>query len=222
MTIVSIKSETEGESAHQGAVRVELSDGSFFSFRACYLPPVLIDKELCDAATACGREINADEEGALRSASACLRAEKTALQLIARAEQNVFGLSRKLEKRGHNPAHIHDVMARLCELGILDDSRYARLWLESHISRQAASPWRLLAALRSRGIDRRNAETALKEALNEEAEQQLLERYVQKLRRKRAGSDDRSLRYALKNEGFSPPAIQYFFDHYSDTADPAP
>jgi regulatory protein len=217
MTVVSIKSETKGEASNEGALRIELSDGSFFSFRACYLPPVFIDKSLFDMAAACGREINTSEEEALRFASACLRAEKTALQLIARAEQNVFGLSRKLEKRGHNPAYIHSVIARLCELGILDDHRYARLWLESHICRQATSPRRLLTALRSRGIDRRSAETALKEAIDDEAEQRLLERYVQKLRRKRTNSggddsadDDHSLRYTLKNEGFSSVAIQSF------------
>ncbi|MCL1931585.1 MAG: RecX family transcriptional regulator, partial [Treponema sp.] len=115
-----------------------------------------------------------------------------------------------------------------CETGLLDDRRYARLWLESRIARQASSPRRLLAALRARGIDRRDAEAALKETLNDDAERQLLERYVQKLRRKGAFSvntdsvnadsedadsaDNRSLRYALKSEGFSSLTIEIVLD----------
>ena len=204
LTIVSLKSGTD-------VLRIELSDGSLFSYKDCYLPsPFTTD------GYAVGGEINADEEQAFRFASACLRAEKRALQLIARAEQTAFGLSRKLQKRGHDTACINAVIAQLCALNLLDDRRYARLWLESRISRQATSPRRLLAAIRSRGIDRHDAEAALKETLDDEAERQLLERYVQKLRRKGSTSEAadsdpaalRSLRYTLKNEGFSSPAIE--------------
>ena len=209
LTIISLKSGTD-------VSRIELSDGSLFSYKPCYLSSAYIADDY-----AIGREINADEEEAFRFASACLRAEKRALQLIARAEQTAFGLSRKLKKRGHDTACINAVTAQLCALNLLDDRRYARLWLESRISRQATSPRRLLAALRSRGIDRHDAEAALKETLDDEAEQQLLERYVQKLRRKGNVADDadndpegansailRSLRYTLKNEGFSSLAIE--------------
>jgi len=153
-------------------------------------------------------------------ALACLRAEKTALHLVARAEQNVSGLSRKLEKRGHDSACIQTVIARLCEMGLVDDRRYARLWLGARINRQASSPRRLFAALCSRGIDHDDAQAALKETLDDEAEQQLLERYAQKLQfRHKSGEDDdsaaarRSLRYTLKSEGFSSAAIQCFFDN---------
>ena len=213
LTIISLKSGTD-------VSRIELSDGSLFSYKPCYLSSAYIADDY-----AIGREINADEEEAFRFASACLRAEKRALQLIARAEQTAFGLSRKLKKRGHDTACINAVTAQLCALNLLDDRRYARLWLESRISRQATSPRRLLAALRSRGIDRHDAEAALKETLDDEAEQQLLERYVQKLRRKGNVADDadndpegansailRSLRYTLKNEGFSSPAIEIVLD----------
>ena len=164
-------------------------------------------------------ETSSSEQTDSPFALACLRAEKTALHLIARAEQNVSGLSRKLEKRGHDQACVRTVIERLCEAGLLDDRRYARLWLGSRISRQASSPRRLFAALCSRGIDHDDAEAALKETLDDEAEQRLLERYVQKLRfRQKTGEDDsaaarRSLRYTLKGEGFSSAAIQCFFDN---------
>jgi regulatory protein len=210
MTILSIKTGADDDLR-----RIEFSDGSLFSFKINYLPPECADEDLYTPGTAEGRAISADEEEGFRFASACLRAEKAALQLIARAEQTSFNLSHKLEKRGHDSVCVRAVMGRLCELGLLDDRRYARLWLESRLNR-GTGPRRLLAALRARGIDRHDAEDALRETLDAETEQRLLERYAQKIRRK-LGDDDstaarRELRHVLKGEGFSLAAIQIFFE----------
>jgi regulatory protein len=202
MKIISIKSGRE-----EDVQRIEFSDGSLFSYKICYLPADSPD--LAD-----GVEIDSAEEEGFRFASSCLRAEKAALQLIARAEQNTFGLSRKLLKRGHDSACIRAVIAQLCETSLLDDRRYGRFWLEARINCRASSPRLLLAALCAR-IDRDDAEAVLKETLDDETEQNLLNRYAQKLRRKPKNADDdsaRSLRYTLKSEGFSSAAIQAFFD----------
>jgi regulatory protein len=143
------------------------------------------------------------------------QAEKAALQLIARAEQSVFGLTRKLEKRGYPSAAIGEVIANLCETGLLDDRRFARLWLETRIERQT-SPWRLRTALCSRGISRNDADYALNETLDEETEMRLLRRFAEKLERKHkqktGGETIQSLRYMLKSEGFSSLSVQRFFD----------
>jgi len=208
MTIISIKHESD-----EGLRRIELSDGSLFSFKTCYLPLVFDTAE--------GIQINEAEEEGLRFASACLRAEKTALRLIARAEQTCLGLTRKLEKRGYDSACVRGVISQLCESGLLDDRRYARLWLDARISRQRTSPRRLLIALSSRGIDRDDTSLALKEALDDDAEFLLLKRYVEKLQRKRkTNSDDkddgRSMKYLLKGEGFSSLAIQRFLEQITD------
>ena len=80
-----------------------------------------------------------------------IQAEKTALRLIARAEQCSAGLARKLEKRKHDPAVIREVISKLSELKLLDDSRFARLWLQSRL-RFARSPRRLHASLCARGF----------------------------------------------------------------------
>jgi regulatory protein len=204
MTIISIRHESD-----ESLRRVELSDGSLFSFKICYLLPVFNIAE--------GIELNEVEEASLRFASACLRAEKAALRLIARAEQTILGLTRKLEKRGHDSACVRGVISQLCELGLLDDRRYARLWLDNRISRQSSSPRRLLIALSARGIDRDDTSFALKEALDDDAEFLLLKRFAEKLQRKRKinsddGDDGRSLKYLLKSEGFSSLAIQRFLD----------
>jgi len=151
MTIVSIKTEADGELRH-----VELSDGSSFSFRICYLSSSFIDESLYDpdvvAATVGGLELDPHEEEGLRFASACLGAETIALRLIARAEQTAFGLGRKLGKRGYDSACTNTVISRLCDMGLLDDGRYARLWLESRVGRQASSPLRFLLHFAPKGL----------------------------------------------------------------------
>ncbi|MDR1318155.1 MAG: recombination regulator RecX [Treponema sp.] len=207
MTIVSVKSGTGEE-----LKKIELSDGSFFWFKTCYLPPLFND-ELYAEEKAEGREISADEDRAFRFASECLTAEKAALRLIARAEQTVFGISRKLERRGHEAACVGAVVSRLAELELLDDRRFARLWLESHLGRRTGSPRRLLAALCGRGIDRNDAEAALKSCLDRERETELLNHYVNR-RYPAAGekTDLYSLKYLLRGEGFSASAIQRYLE----------
>jgi regulatory protein len=209
MIIVSLKTEARGE-----LFRIGLSDGSLFSFRNCYLPPDLQSTHLVDPASAEGREITAVEEEAFRGASAWLRAEKAALRLIARAEQCTAGLSRKLEKRGHDRTCVNAVISRLSALSLLDDSRYACLWLESRL-RLARSPRRLLISLCARGIDRDDAQAAMKKVLNEEVEISMIARFVKKYAKKAGGKEEdiaRSLKHVLKGEGFSQAAILRFLD----------
>jgi regulatory protein len=208
MTISAIKSGAGAETR-----RIEFSDGSLFSFKTCYLSPLFFD----DTHYTPGREISPDEEERFRFAGACLRAEKAALRLVARAEQTVFGLSRKLEKAGHQTASIRAVAAQLADLGILDDRRFAGYWLRSRLATRVDTPRRLLAGLCGRGIDRDDAEQALRETLNLETEAALLKRYVEKHRLFSIGDEERvdahqlaSLRFLLKREGFSYEAIKYF------------
>jgi regulatory protein len=189
--------------------RIELSDGSLFSFKTCYLSPLFFD----DTCYIPGKEISPDEEERFRFAAACLRAEKAAFRLVARAEQNVFGLSRKLEKAGHRAECVRAVAARLTELDILDDRRFARYWLRFRLACKTDSPRKLLSGLRSRGIGRDDAARALKEALDTEDEAALLKRYMTKHRLSppEGGNTDTrwpvSLLFLLKREGFSQAAI---------------
>jgi regulatory protein len=141
-----------------------------------------------------------------------LRTEKAALRLIARAEQCSHGLALKLEKRGHETDCINTVISRLLELKLIDDKRYAQLWLESRL-RFARSPRRLAASLCRKGIERDDADNALKTALNEEVEFAMLSRYVKKhLRKKSSKEDSRSMKHLLKMEGFSPQIISRFLN----------
>jgi regulatory protein len=198
MTIVAIKSGTGADIR-----RVELSDGSLFSFKTCYLPSVFFD----DAHYTPGRDISPGEEESFRFASSCLRGEKAALRLVSRAEQTSLGLRRKLEKAGYSPSCVRAVLARLEELGIVDDSRYARLWLRARLASKAEGPRRLLAALRHRGIPRQDAEKVLRSVLDPAEERALLEKFIKK---NRLSGEEPNIGNILRGEGFSPLLIREY------------
>jgi regulatory protein len=201
MTIVSIKTGTEEE-----LKRIELSDGSFFLLRICYLtgyPSGGI------GGPAEGEEISPAGEEVFRFAAACFRAERTALRLVARAEQTVRGLSRKLDRRGFDSACVQAVLRRLGELGVVDDRRFASLWVQARLARRGESPRRLLTGLRGRGIGRDDAEAAVKPALDFQNESALLGKYIEKFHLVPDAEDGgQSLKRRLKSEGFSSGAIQ--------------
>ena len=142
------------------------------------------------------------------------KAEKAALRLIARAEQCSTGLARKLEIRGHKPDCVAQVISNLTEQRLIDDSRYARLWLQTRV-RLTRTPKRLLAGLCTKGIPREEAQSALNTVLDEEAELALLSRFAKKYAKKAARKNENiitTLKCLLKNEGFSKQAIDNYFN----------
>jgi regulatory protein len=70
-------------------------------------------------------------------------------------------LRRKLARRGHLPDEIEAAVARLIELGYLDDTSFAR----SLVKRRGAlrGPRALAAELAARGVDRAQADAAVAE-----------------------------------------------------------
>ena len=185
-----------------------MADGSQLLFSAYYLPGGEDNPALGET----GRELGPAEEEALRFASSCCGAERIALRLITRAEQCSLGLTVKLERRGFNPAIVNAVISRLFEQNLLDDTRYAELWLRSRLrSRRAESPRRLSASLAKRGIDRKSLGKAMENALDHEAEYDLLLRYLKK-EKLPGGKQGISPRSYLKYEGFSTAVIERYFD----------
>ena len=68
----------------------------------------------------------------------------------------------RLIRAGYDAPCVDRVVARLLELGLLDDEAFARQWVEERSSRRGAAA--LIAELGARGVDRVVAERALEEA----------------------------------------------------------
>ena len=140
----------------------------------------------------------------------CIKAEKIALRLIARAEQNSSALAVKLGKKGIDPSIARRVISGLLDRGLLDDERYAELWIRAHIGRKAPSPLWFLVSLEKRGIGRKVSLNAIDKVLDEETELSLLLGYVEKMDVHFKGAPG-FLRAKLRHERFSSEAIDKFF-----------
>jgi len=203
MTVVSLKATQPRE---DGVFEAEFSDGSRVLFSNEYLP------EDFKANLDDGRELTCQEEEALQFAASCFAAEKIALRLIARAEQSILGLTAKLERRGHDSSVVKAVVSSLLERNLLNDERFAKLWVNSRLSfGKAQSPLWLRVSLGKKGIDRNLSLKAVESLLDPETEYGLLLKYLEKAGVS-DGKNENFLRTRLKNEGFSYEVLDRYFE----------
>ena len=201
MTAVFLKTDKPG------IFKCEFSDGSSLLMAVNYLPtgefPSVWES---------GRELSVKDEEDCRFASLCLRAEKIALRLIARAEQHSRGLTAKLERRGFKADVASAVVHNFQNRNMLDDRRYAERWIRSRLNlKKAPTPRWLYSSLGKRGIDRAEVKAAMGAVLDPETEFFLLQKYQE---RNKSPDSDKSgyIKFFLKNEGFSSTAIERFLD----------
>lgn len=197
MTIVSITKDSSSDFEFP-VYKIIFSDGLLLSVKVLYLPQV-------PASFLAGGELSTEEESLLYFAASCYKAEQEAVRLIARAEQSTYGLSTKLEQRHHSTACVRAVVKHLAGRGLVDDSRYARLWIRARLAQKIESPRHVLLALCNRRIDQGIARTALKSELDFDKELALLKKIIQK----NCFTPDRN---TLKYEGFSSDVLNSYFE----------
>ena len=203
VTLVSLKTSPPLE---EGVIEAEFSDGSRLLFSIGYLPEDLY------ANLDGGQELTSQEEEALQFASSCYLAEKVALRLIARAEQSSLGLTAKLERRGYDSPIVKAVASRLLERNLLNDERFAKLWIHSRLSYgKAQSPLWLRVSLGKKGIDRNLSLKAVEDLLDPETEYALLLKYLEKVGVSE-GKNENFLKTQLKSEGFSYEVLDRYFN----------
>jgi regulatory protein len=153
---------------------------------------------------------NSHEDEGQDFTAAFAKAEKIALRLIARAEQTSFGLAVKLKKRGIEPAVAEEVISQLLEKKLLDDERFAELFIRSRIGRKGITPRRLLIALGKRGRGSESSLNAISKIMDQETELFLLLKFLGKMNT----SDKKEIRFLraqLKYEDFSSEILDKFF-----------
>jgi regulatory protein len=79
-------------------------------------------------------------------------AREAALKLLERTRRTRSDLARRLREKGYAAATVEEVLARLAEVGLVDDVEYARAFLEARMRRRTAGRRRLEQDLRARGI----------------------------------------------------------------------
>jgi regulatory protein len=101
-----------------------------------------------------------------------------AVGALGHRERTTAELSTWLAERGFAPEEVEGAIARLIEIGELDDERFARRYAEDKRSLRGWGAERIREALFSKGLERSLVEAALSEASEQELERavELLER----------------------------------------------
>jgi regulatory protein len=142
-------------------VRIHLSDGSFF---------VLHAEVHAREGVRAGDCLEASRIDSLCAQSELVFARHKALALLARAPQTRRGLAQKLRARGFSPAAVSAALARMGELGYLDDLAFAENWIRSRLSARREGFKALYKGLLQRGVARETAETAVAGLCGDEVE----------------------------------------------------
>ena len=77
---------------------------------------------------------------------------ESALKLLERTRRTRSDLARRLKDKGFAVPAIAEVLDRLVEVGLIDDSEYARAWLAGRWGRRPSGWRRLQQELRAKGI----------------------------------------------------------------------
>lgn len=181
-----------------GRIEVRFSDGSSFFSPADAIEVLEIEV---------GMTFDEERFAALTTTMEKAGAASRALSLLAGREHSRFQLKRKLEQRGFSPAAISTALDELERSGALDDSRYAKAWVESRLRRHPEGSAMLLKRLRENGVDGAVSRDAVDEVLRESGDELLIDQAARQIMRRKGMTREKLMR-ALNARGF--PASQIF------------
>lgn len=99
----------------------------------------------------------------MSSAESLERVRQVALTYLGRRERTVAEVRRRLERAGADEADAELVIGELCEQLLLDDERYARLFVQDKRTLEGWGRERIARSLAERGIERELVTAALAE-----------------------------------------------------------
>lgn len=106
-----------------------------------------------------------------------------AVEMLAARAYSVAELKQKLRRKKFAESSIDDAVARLKQLGFLDDRRLAEHYASSLVRNRALGRFRVERELKARRVDPRSVQPALEKAFEETDEKLLLEKALdQKVR----------------------------------------
>ncbi len=142
------------------------------------------------------------------------RARAYLLRLWKHRPRSRYEALMRLRQRGFSQEIVESVLAQASRAGIVDDARFAQLWVEDRLSRRPRSRHALERELRAKGVAPELIERALAHTkLDEEAlVKQLIAERLPRLRSSDAATRVRRLVGFLRRRGFSEKTIRRALD----------
>ena len=153
------------------------------------------------------------------------QAREAALRLLAVRPRSAAELARRLRMKGYEPEIGEEVIARLREMGMIDDAAFAGTLVRDRVRLRPQGARRLANELRARGVDDETARAAIRETMEgEETDERELARRAAGKWRPRPGEEPararRRLHGFLARRGFDSEVIREVLDEAApDDAD---
>lgn len=164
-----------------------------------------------------GDEVSETRIAELEGSDAAWKAREAALVLLAFRPRTAAELRRRLREKGYAPEVADACVERLGELGMVDDSSFAEMFVRDRVRLRPKGKRILAQELRVRGVEGETAQAAIEEVMEREnATETDLARQAAARWRPRTGEDPQSARrrlYAfLARRGFGADAIMPVLD----------
>ena len=117
-----------------------------------------------------------------------------AIKILVRRAHSCHEMKQALERRCEDQSLVKKVMTRLQSAGLIDDARYASLFVRHRTDSRKQGKFRIARDLRARGVPDRHIEAALAETARQSDEAELVrQRIERKLRTFRGEIADKEL-----------------------------
>jgi regulatory protein len=145
------------------------------------------------------------------------QAREAALRLLAVRPRSAAELARRLRMKGYEPEISEEVIARLRDLGMIDDAAFAGTLVRDRVRLKPQGARRLANELRAKGVDEETARAAIRETIDgEQTDERELARRAAEKWRPRAGEEPararRRLHGYLARRGFDSDVIREVLD----------
>ena len=189
-----------------GALEITADAGPAFFLRPEYLDEIEVKKLIEYAQNQ--TPIPEDEARDILQAALAFSTEKAAMTYLARCEHCRKSLEQKLEAKNMDAGSISKALDYLESCNYLSDRRFASAWLRTRAINHCEGRIRLQAELARRGVDKQSAKEALEEFFQENDEEDLCSKAVEKYLRTHPKADKDKMTAALIRMGFSSSTIK--------------
>lgn len=166
-----------------------------------------------------GDEIDEQELAAFKTAAGSRRAFNAGADIISRREHSAREVYVKLCRKFDSDV-AESAVERLCEIGMIDDERFAKMYADELYNKKGMGKRRILFELSAKGVDRNLAEQAVDEIISDEEDN--VQRIVDILEKKyyNVGYDEKQRRRAwsaLQRLGYSYGDIRRAFNEFCES-----
>jgi regulatory protein len=147
-----------------------------------------------------GQEVDANEIESLKDGATLDKAYQASLGLIARRQRSHWEMETYLRRKGYEIELIEKVMKKLIAKGYVDDTAFAKAWLDNRRLLKHVSKQRLIQELRQKRVADSIIDTVV--AADTEEDAHVLAALVLRKRQQSRYKDDTKLMQYLVRQGF--------------------